>query len=417
MGKIQEFIKKFAPVSKGIINQDALLGNTFVVGGYREQNPLTENIYNTIANDVSLLGFREVKEGDNTFSYDEKSDMNKVLNRRTNELQSPSEFWQVFTYNLVKYGNGIAIPIYEDEVRQIETTINNTPYTIEVTGEKTKLVGIENINIADVEFGYGYSDDGEKYLLVKSRINGTLIAYKYDEIIHVRYRPKNVFYGDRYNCQTFNQIADIYDANITQMLNVLSSNGKLKGILKLKVGMGEEALKENKMRAFVNTFMGRNSTGIAVLDSNEEFQQLSQTFEIISKDDIETTLEYLYNMFGVNPAIIKGNYTMQEYNAYYNHTLEPIIKQISEEIEYKLVNDNRYNQGYRIKVNKKLIVGASLTEITNFMDKAIYHGVATPNQVADIIGLDHNPDGDKYYTNLNAVEMANVVNSTGKGGD
>lgn len=422
---IRERVKNAFSTTKGIDNSDALLIDQLNVfgpgasGSFRDKNPLTENIYETIANDISLGKFRHIIKEDDSFKLQEYSDLQLVLGRRPNELQSPSEFMNAFAYSLVKYGNAIAVPYYENNVTRKSLEIDDISYEYIDTRKGYTLKSIELVDVKNMTFGFGYRDDGKKYLLVKNSVTSEVTALPYDNIIHVRHQPKNVFDGDKMYNYNWNRIPDLLDKNITQMLTKLSQGGTINGVLKLKSGLTGQKGKSRSER--VREFMQGVDRGVVLTDSNEEFQTLNKSFETVSNDSIESSLDYLYRMYGVNKNILNGAYNEQEFSAYYNHTIEPILAKIEQEFSYKLISMPKFRKGHRLIFRKKLIVGATLKDITAFLDKGMYQGWLTGNTIADLLGLDPYEGGDIRYTNLNAVALGNDVapstDNTSEGGD
>lgn len=410
---------------KSITSTDWLVSNTGFKSRYGKTNPLVENIYNTIANDISLVSMDYKKLNENGFGESAKDKpLYKILTRRTNQLYSPSDFLNMMTYNLVKYGNAIAVPIYGDDPEyQTFTTIDGYEYTYKTSNSTIKE--LEVLDVSQMKFGFGYSEDGQKFLLYKrimykeseygyhSTYHSDLHILPYRDIVHIRYIPSAIFDGDNYVANNFNRIADLIDTRLDSMIQAMVQGSGISGVLKLKAQASKDDGKKAKLQRFKQTFLENNDSKIAVLDELESFEPLSRKFEISSSDDVGDVLDILYKSYGISESILSGEYNEQQYSAYYNRTLEPIINRMTQEFNYKLVTDAAYARGYRIKFNKKLIIGANLKDITSFMDKAIYHQVANPNTVADMLGLPTHKNGNDYFTNANAINVTNNTNGTG----
>lgn len=402
---------------KSILGTDWLVSNTGFKSKYGKTNPLVENIYNTIANDVSLVTMDYQQLDENGFGEPAKDKpLYKILTRRTNQLYSPSDFLNMMTYNLIKYGNAIAVPIYgADSETQTFTTVDGYEYSFKTSNSTIKE--LEVLDVSQMKFGFGYAEDGQKFLLYKRIMykENTFGSYNtyysdihvlpYRDIVHIRYIPSSIFDGDNYVANNFNRIADLIDTRLDTMIQAMVQGSGISGVLKLKAQASKDDGKRAKLERFKKTFLQNNDSKIAVLDELESFEPLSRNFEVSSADDVGNVLDILYKSYGISEKILSGEYNEQEYSAYYNRTLEPIINRMVQEFNYKLVTDAAYARGYRIKFNKKLIIGANLKDITSFMDKAIYHQVANPNTVADILGLPTHKNGNDYFTNANAINV------------
>lgn len=376
--------KETVEYSKGINLEETLMTNpnVHVLGEWHLENPLTENIYNTIANDISLVNYQVVKEKKGSYEHVKKQ-LENILNLRPNVLQTSTDFWNSFTYNVLKYGNGIALINYD---------------------KRGAVKSLNNLDVSEYYFGFGYELRGvEKvpYLLLKAKTNGEVTAIEYNDVIHVRYIPANIFKGDKYKCQSFNNIVEVVDKNINSMIADLSQGGKIKGILKMKTVAGA---KENKKQLGKN-FWDSVEKGVATIDQLSDFQPLSTEFGKASKEDIDNIMNYVYNMYGVNDKIIKGTFTNAEYVSYYNKTLEPILKRLTDELNWKLLTQEDRNDEVKVKLFKSLLVGASPKEIAAIFDKGIYQGSFTNNEYRKAVGFEPYPQGDQFYSNANAVPV------------
>lgn len=378
---------------KSIENINSILTNNIDVIGsdYHEQNYLIENLYKTFARDYSMINFKTVRSTGNAEDYEVlHKDLTYLLDLRPNQLQSSTEFWNVFAYNMIKYGNGIAL---------LER------------GEGNVIESIENVDVGKMEFGFGYDEkNGLKYLVWKDVISQEIRAIDYRDVIHVRFVPSNIFKGDYLKQQNFNKIVDVIDMNINSMIHELGQGGKIKGILKLKNALGKSEMKKEFARNFANNF-GRDTGGIATVDIGEEFVPLNTEFAKVDANDIDELLKFVYNAYGIPEAIVNGDYTNEQYKAYYNKVLEPLIKQLQEELNYKLLNKNDYLNDIKIKINKNLLTAASVTDIAAVFDKGIYQAVFSPNEERAALGYDEYVGGDIIQSNANAVPV------TSKGGD
>lgn len=422
-------IKGMFTGKKGIVTVGVDNDETFYFGNtsYSSQNELLENIYSTIANEMSLLQARHYKkvtdnEGNSTYSEIDRN-INYVLNVEANELMTSSEMLYTLFYQLIKYKNAIAIPIFS------------------YTKDGQYLESIEVLDVSKYSFGYGYSSrNNVKYLLFADncintrlvnlneympstdevfneelidgqyKVNGTYYkvnAIRYDSIIHLRGKPNKIFGGDNYEIDSLNNITKLFDANINAMLTTLSTTESKKGILYVKNSMQNGSKKEEKGKEF-NAWFKKRTGGAFVLDVDEEFKPFSKDIAPISKEDLNNAIDMLYKTYGINNAILEGKFSDSEYNAFYNKTLEPLIRRFSQEINRKILSKDLIKKGEYIQLNKLALIGGSIQTLTNFIDKVIYHGLMTTNQVAEMLGLQVSPNGDKYYTNANAVEIMNA---------
>lgn len=374
---------------KGFINSAAIMTNGIdILGEWHEQNPLTENIYNTISSDLSLISYVCVQDTEDKYNEDIPylKDLSKKLNLRPNPLQTAADMMDTFWYNVTKYGNGMLL-ITRDEYGNIKQ--------------------FDSIDVGNAVFGFGYEEkQGAIYLVWQDKTSMETLSIPYEDVIHVRYIPAKIFDGDRFRCNNFNKITQVIDTNINSMITELSSGGKVKGVLKLKNIMSKNNSKSARSKQFIESV----NSGIAVTDIGEEFQPLSKEFARVTPAEIDDIQNYMYRMFGINKNIIDGTFTFEEYSSYYNKTLEPLINRLSQELNYKLLDDAQRERGYKIDLIKLRLMGANAKDIAALFDKAIYEGAATPNEYRRALGFKPYEKGNHFYTNLNAVDLGTADN-------
>ena len=400
---------------KGIINGDAIAvkeGMQVFGATHTKDTGVLENIYDTIAKDISILEFQHM-DSNEVLGMDD--DLNYILRKRPNKLQTPSGFLYTLVYNMIRYGNGLALPKYEDEYTTSTVTIGMSEYELRAFKGK-KLQSLDNIDVSNIKFGFGYrEEDGEIYMVWQNRpkinLNINLditpevdtYIYPYKDLIHLRYKEWKVFQGDYYN-EYFSNVERLIDDNVSGMLNQIQHSGSITGILNLKAGMVADDKKAARIKTFVQQL--QNKSGLLITDANENFQELKRSFNTVNTADIDFNINQLYRLYGVNKTIIEGTYTNSEYQAYYSKTLEPIINRLQQELEYKLLTKEQLQAGEHIVVTRNFFVGANIKELGMVVDKLIYHGITSPNEIRLKLGFQPIPEGDVYYTNANAIEVA-----------
>jgi HK97 family phage portal protein len=215
-------------------------------------------------------------------------------------------------------------------------------------------------------------------------------------VIHIRYNPSNIFLGDKFTAKN-NKIPNLLDAKLNSMLTDMATSGKITGILKLKTGMGGEEEKTNKLKSFTRAFVKGNNSGIAVLDSNEEFQMLTRDYKTVANEDIKMLKDNVYAMYRINEKIINGTYNYEEYEAFYNSMIEPFVKKIEEEFNRKLFTKTALTQGNRIIFVKLMLVGGSLKDQTQFLREMTQLNVIKINEARKLLQLNPIEEGDKLY--------------------
>lgn len=381
-------------------------GNIHYIGKNKNQIPITENIYNVIAAQMSLLEIKHFKiDNGKTELYNLKnSSIMRAFGIEINEKQTNSDFLHSFFYNVVKYGNGLAIidPFY------------NGKYNYDL--KKKMELKMYNVDVSNCEFGRAYVEElGKTYLVISYKNTGVVDLIPYHLVVHLRYKPQNIFLNESYDSK-MTEIVDLYDTALNLKLKQLAGENGDKVVFKLSLtNIAEEQLKRIKAKQVSDQLT--NSKAI-VIDSTESVERLQLTNFAYDREAVNDITKNIYNFFGVNENVVKGDYTEQQFSAFYNNTIEPLALRFQEEMQRKLIDKNDIIDGERLEVVKTRII-ATLSQFVGMFDKLVYHGVMSQNDLRRIIGLDPIEGGDTYYTNLNAVEIGatEVDPNTPKGGD
>lgn len=372
-----------------------------------EGTPLLESIFHRVAADFGKLDLNYIKITDKTHEVLEKTSLYEILTLRPNELMGKYDFLYTLAYQRIKYGNAIAIPIYDysKSVKEIKS--------------------IEVIDCNEWMFGNAYTrSNGDLFLTLKSKSTDQEWLLNYKEIIHLRFNPNRVFHGDKADVLgRGNSIVKMFDDNINAMLDKLAAGGKLNAVIKVgsstNGGLNATMLDSSKKIGKADEIMERINigNGILILDATEDYHELNRTFETISKEDIESTTDFLYNFYGINKSVVKGTATEEEMEVYYSTILIPPIEQFMNELNYKLLTKTARTQGHRITHLRNPFEYVSLAKAADSIYKVSH--VLTRNQILSFYNLPPVEGGDEVLDNLNFSRLNNRISNSNtlKGGD
>lgn len=298
--------------------------------------PITEEVYSTIANEFAKVDL--IHTIDKPGNYQRVDDnLNYILSERPNRFQTAFDFKFTMMYQLLKYGNAIAF-IRRDN--------------------KGRAVAIEPINVLDYEFGGGYQID-EDMLLFKLKNNKThnIELVDYQNIIHLRLNPNNIFYGDVFGGLSYTKvITDLIDASLANAIKGLQDSGTVRGIITIgksasgfaNATLSNDDSKQAKQAEIINRIKSTKG-GILVLDAGEEWQSLSTPFSTASSEEIDRYISMLLQFNGINKKVVDGTATGDEMEVFYTKTILPRIEQFIGELNYKVFSKTSITQGHRIE--------------------------------------------------------------------
>lgn len=337
-----------------------------------------ENMYNKIATDVSMLNFKHVritrrKDAHDLMEWRQFSDIQDVLSVAPNDFQTPVIFWSEVVYKILKEGVCVVVPTYK---KGKVTSLNIVYGDWKIEGRK-------------IEF-----EDGDK--TVKTDIGNVLIFVN---------PKKNVG-------TTLHSITHIIDENLRHMSSKLAeSQGQMKGLIRFNTKLADNSMKEYAKNRVRNIMETAEEGGVGYLDKDEEFIELSNTYETISSDEINQLKEQLYQAFGMNERLFTCDYSEEQYRAYFSSVLKVYQRVISEELNRKLFTQTARTQGQKILVYYDYFDIASLKDLSDFAFKSKYSALMSANEIREIFGYGAYEGGDVYESNRNAIDIDELHSS------
>ena len=402
------FTKYDVHVSKrglSYVRDGQLVGFTDWVNGgiFTQTTPIMEEIYNTFASEFAKIDLKHVvsKGAD----YDIRDDkLSYIVGERPNPLQSKFEFLYTMMYQLLKYGNALAF---------LERDKNGN------------VVRINPCNAVDYEFGGGYQVADELIYMKYRNIKTSMIELvDYRNVIHLRYNPNDIFYGDMFTSGQYNKvIIDVIDASLATLLNELKDCGTVRGIIQIggaatgyargvatRVMAGQEE-KISKQEEIIERIK-KTKGGILVLDAGEEWKQMGNPFSTASTQEINKYIDILLQFYGVNGKVIDGTASSDAMEVFFYKSIAPRIEQFVTEMSYKIFSKTAITQGHKIVYYRNPF---EYVPVTTAIDIA-YKGAmdTTTNERRRLIyKLPPIEGGDVLMSNLNFAKVGGGNSSSG----
>lgn len=338
-----------------------------------------ENMYNKIATDVSMLNFKHVriqrrKDAHDLMTWEQTSDIQNALTVSPNDFQTPTVFWSEVMYKILKDGACVVVPTYKKGKIQSLNIV----------------YGDWKVENKTIQFEV---DDKE----VKTSINNVLI-----------------FINPKKNVGTaLHSITNLIDENLRQMQYKLAeSKGSLKGFIRFNTKLADNSMKDYAKSRVKNILETAEDGGMGYLDKDEEFIELSHTYDTFSSEEISQLKEQLYQAFGMNEKLFTCDYSEEQYRAYFSSVLKVYQRVIAEELNRKLFTQTARTQGQKILVYYDYFDIASLKDLSDFAFKSKYSALMSANEIREIFGYGAYEGGDVYESNRNAIDIDELHNSS-----
>jgi HK97 family phage portal protein len=238
-------------------------------------------------------------------------------------------------------------------------------------------------------------------------MNGEQTTLPYDDVIHIKYNYSiNEYMGGNEMGQPDNrallktlQLNETLLQGVAKAMNAsYAVNGVVKYNTLLDNGKTEKALKEleNKLK--------NSESGFLPLDLKAEFTPLEHRSELVDAETLKFIDEKILRHWGVPLAILRGDYSVEQYNAFYQKTLEPLIIAMSQALTKKLFTRREKAFGNQVKLYPKDLIFMSVDQTLDMIDKLAPTGALFENEKRAALGLRPLPElAGKRYMSLNWI--------------
>ena len=312
-----------------------------------------------IVSEMKKLKPEHIREKDNDI-IPVNSSLQKVLNN-PNPLMTSSDFLEKVTWLLFLNYNAFIIPIYKSWK---ENGI-----------EKRQYEALYPIMPSQVDF----IEDASNTLYVKFRFNnGQEYTLRYSDIIHLKYRYSvNQYMGGNEAGQPDNdallKTLDLNHQLLQGVSSAMKSSFAINGVVKFNTmlddGKTEKALKELEAK------LRKSESGFLPLDLKSEFTPIKKEIQLVDDNTLKFIDEKILRHFGVSLPILTGDYTKEQYEAFYQKTLEPLIISFSQEFTKVLFTGGEKSHNNKVKLYAKDLIFMSIDQKINMVELLAHNKV------------------------------------------
>lgn len=169
----------------------------------------------------------------------------------------------------------------------------------------------------------------------------------------------------------------------------------IRGVLKFTSLVNPAQVKAEKEQFVSDYFNPANNGGIAATDQRFEFVPTAQTAYNVPSELTESVNKQICAYLGVSPKIVAGEYTEDEFAAFYESLIEPFAIQMSLEFSRKCGAEIRFTA-------ERLEFSSAATRIS-LLRELLPFGVVSINEARRLLSLPEVPDGEKRLQSLNYV--------------
>lgn len=310
-----------------------------------------------------------------------------------NQLMTTSEFLEKVCWLLLMNYNVFIIPTYYTWVD-------------EKTGaERRSYDSLYPINPTQVDF----IEDASGKLFVKFWfLNGYTTTISYDNVIHIRYNYSvNQYMGGNEIGQPDRQALlstlELNNTLLNGIAKAMKASYAVNGVVKYNTlmdnGKTEAAMRELEQK------LRNNESGFLPLDLKADFTPLEHKSELVDEATLKFIDEKILRNWKVPLSILTGDYTKEQYEAFYQSALEPLIKAISQAFTKKMFTRRERAFGNKINLYPKDLIFMSIDQKIEMVNLLAPTGGMFENEKRTTFGLVPLAELEgKRYMSLNWID-------------
>jgi len=244
-----------------------------------------------------------------------------------NPLMTTTDFIEKVVWQLFFNYNAFICPVYEGG----------------------RLVALYPLQPTTVEF---LEDGNKNYFVHLVFANNYESTVRYSDLIHIRYNYSvNEFMGGNEFGQPDNEsllkTLEINNVLLQGVTKALKSSFAINGIVKYNTMLDGDKI--DKALADLTDRLENNESGLLPMDLKGDFIPFNRQIAMVDANTLKFVDEKILRHFGVPLCILTGDYTKEQYEAFYQKTLEPLIKSLSQAFT-KCLFSMRESNGYGHKI-------------------------------------------------------------------
>ena len=343
------------------------------------------------ANEFKKLDPRHIRTTNGIQSVVNDSDVSRLL-RRPNEFMTIADFLEKITILLELNKNVYIYPMY---YKSIDGTKHYT--------------AMYPLKPSSVDY---LTDESGEYFLRLRFASGYETTLPRDEIIHWRkdYGVNDYFgggaYGGNDDAGLLKTIAE-YDRLCQSIAKAIECSCQVNGIVKYNSYMSDDKL--DAQRAEFEQKLKNNQSGVLFTDLKTEYSEMPRDVKLVDAETLKFFHETILRANGTSLAILNGDYTKAQKEAYYEHALEADIKSLGQAMSMTFFSERETAFGNEIVLYPNDITFMSMENKISALQTGLPAGIFTRNEARALLGFPPIEGGDDMPRGYNNVDNSNGI--------
>lgn len=311
-----------------------------------------------------------------------------VLNN-PNQTDTTADYLEKITWNLLLNYNSFVYPLW-----------------LKNDQGKYYLHSLNPIQPTQVDFLE--DSDGVLYTKLHFR-NGKSYTVPYSQLIHIKYRYSvNDLMGGNEQGQPDNaallKTLELNEVMLNGIRKSMRASMAVNGVIKYKGLINREQIMKDI--ADLESKLQKSESGFLGMDIGSEFIPIQRDIKLVDAETLKFIDDKILRNFGVPLCIVQGDYTKEQYEGFYQKTLEPIMIKIAQAHTKTLFTQTQKSFGNEIVLYAKELIFMTTDQKLALVNELSPTGALFENEKRTIFGFEPVPElVGKRFMSLNWVDV------------
>lgn len=318
------------------------------------------------------------------------SSVQRVLDN-PNQLMTTSDFLEKIAWLLMLNCNAFILPVYKTWTEDGD--------------ERREYQALYPIRPAQVDF----IEDLSGRLFVKFYfLDGSNTTIPYDNVIHIRtqYSINDYMGGNEMGMPDNTALMKTVQLNEQLLQGVaksMNASYAVNGVLKYNSYLDDGILQEN-LKNFERK-LSKSESGILPIDMKSEFTPLERRTHSVDESTLKFIDEKILRTYGVSLAILNGDYTKEQYEAFYSQAIEPLVIKLTQGFTKKMFTSRERAFGNEVNFYTEELTFMTITQRLELINTLAPQGGGYVNEYRRWLGLRPLAELEgKRYMSLNWID-------------
>lgn len=263
-------------------------------------------------------------------------------------------------------------------------------------------------------------DNGGRYFIHMTFASGYETTIPASDVIHWRKDFYDDYFGGNTGFDdTRGQLKAVkeYDRLCQSISKAVACSCQINGVMKYNTYMDDE--KTEAERAAFEAKLAENKSGILFTDMKTEYVHLPRDVKLVDAETLQFFYDVILRANGTSLAILNGDYTKAQKEAYYEHALEADIKSLGQAFSRCMFSEREEAFGNEIAFYPNSIVFMSMENKIAALQAGLPAGLFMKDEAREMLGYPPLPNGQGQVVaqGYNSLLDENNNNKLDGGGD